>query len=174
MMLHDHNGPGRLMQNIVKYVQGPYWKFTLLQDYSKHAPGAVCIRVIMVIEVFCLLAALKPKSNVLLTNSCVTHESNIHGAPKITTHGSKWICFAIGLHWTADSIAGILEHLCVYYSYFDKTSYSFPHLRVSHKSIRFPRPTAHCKKSGVKLTPDWIQYRSNLEWCQFTTIAVLF
>ena len=32
----------------------------------------------------------------------------------------------------------------------------------------------HCKNSGVKLTPDWIQYRSNLEWCQFNTIAVLF
>ena len=36
------------------------------------------------------------------------------------------------------------------------------------------RPVLHCKNSGVKLTPDWIQYRSNLEWCQFNTIAVLF
>ena len=32
----------------------------------------------------------------------------------------------------------------------------------------------HCKNSGVKLIPDWIQYRSNLEWCQFNSIAVLF
>ena len=32
----------------------------------------------------------------------------------------------------------------------------------------------HCKNPGVKFTPDWIQYRSNLEWCQFNTIAVLF
>ena len=32
----------------------------------------------------------------------------------------------------------------------------------------------HCKNSGVKLTSDWIQYRSNLEWCQFNTMAVLF
>ena len=36
------------------------------------------------------------------------------------------------------------------------------------------RKLVHCKNSGVKLTPDWIQYRSNLEWCQFNTIAVLF
>ena len=39
--------------------------------------------------------------------------------------------------------------------------------------IRTTFTFVHYKNSGVKLTPDRIQYRYNLEWCQSNTIVVL-
>ena len=81
---------------------------------------------LLVTEVICLLAGAEI---VRVTHEFVTHESNLHSAPKIIpSYSSKWSCFAI--YWTSDSIAGILEHFCVYFSYFNKTSHSFPQIYV--------------------------------------------
>ena len=79
-----------------------------------------------VTEVICLLAGAEIIR--------VTHKFVLYPRIQRTkctyspSYGSKWSCFAI--HWTADSIAGILERFCVYFSYFNKTSHSFPQICV--------------------------------------------
>ena len=70
---------------------------------------------LLVFEVF--VNSLELKTDVLPTNSCVTHEFDLHDPLKIAPYMvSSGGCFVI--HWTSDSIASTVENLSVFYNCF--------------------------------------------------------